>query len=408
MKKRPSKMIKRLIIAGSVICFSMFMNACATFKKPATINEAPVHERAITKESNGIRVSAAVVGDEEARQIFGIDLAQKKIQAVWVEIENNTDQPLILLPTAIDPEYFAPLEVAFAYHKSFATDANAALNDHLLNLNFPIRSPVLPGSRTYGYVFTNWTKIKFIDVDLFGHKFSENFTFRALNPDFTQGQAIIDRIEATPSAAYVQKVESEAELRRVLEQLPCCVSKENGGPSAEPLNLVIIGALDDWLSGFARRGYVYQPLKPHYVFGRAQDVSANKISRGYTKAQTHIFRLWQTPIRYDDKPVWVGQTSVRLGGRFAKNAPVEVTLPLNPDVDEARIDLMQDIAYSQALNKIGHVKGSGRSQSTAAEESSKDAHYATDGLRVVLVFGDRPASLATIDFFNWERLVDYR
>ena len=116
MKKIPSKMIKRLIIAGSVICFSMFMNACATFKKPATINEAPVHARAITKESNGIRVSAAVVGDEEARQIFGIDLAQKKIQAVWVEVENNTDQPLILLPTAIDPEYFAPLEVAFAYH----------------------------------------------------------------------------------------------------------------------------------------------------------------------------------------------------------------------------------------------------------------------------------------------------
>ena len=81
---------------------------------------------------------------------------------------------------------------------------------------------------------------------------------------------------------------------------------------------------------------------------------------------------------------------------------------MNPDVDEARIDLMQDLAYSQALIKIGHVKGSGRSQSTAAEESSKDVHYATDGLRVVLVFGDRPASLEGIDFFNWEQLADYR
>ena len=89
MKKIPSKMIKRLIITGSVICFSMYMNACATFKKPATINEAPVHERAITKESNGIRVSAAVVGDEEARKIFGIDLAQKKIQAVCQKTEGS-------------------------------------------------------------------------------------------------------------------------------------------------------------------------------------------------------------------------------------------------------------------------------------------------------------------------------
>ena len=37
-----------------------------------------------------------------------------------------------------------------------------------------------------------------------------------------------------------------------------------------------------------------------------------------------------------------------------------------------------------------------------------DVDYTTDGLRVVLVFGDRPASLSTIDFFDWERLADYR
>jgi hypothetical protein len=32
--------------------------------------------------------------------------------------------------------------------------------------------------------------------------------------------------------------------------------------------------------------------------------------------------------------------------------------------------------------------------------------HKTDGLRVVLAFGDRPASLGSIDFFDWERLVD--
>jgi hypothetical protein len=77
-------------------------------------------------------------------------------------------------------------------------------------------------------------------------------------------------------------------------------------------------------------------------------------------------------------------------------------------VDEARYDLAQDLAYSQALVKIGFTKGAGRSQSTAKEQESGDVHYTTDGLRAVLIFGDRPASLDKIDFFDWERLADYR
>ena len=409
MKKLHSIIKKRSFIVGSLICLALFMNACATFKKPATINEAPVHERALTKESMGIRVSASVVGDEEAQQIFGIDLARKKIQAVWVEVENNTDRSIYLLPIPIDPEYFAPLEVSFFYHKAFATDANTALNEHLLNLNFPIRSPIVPGTRASGYIFTNWIKrSKVIDVDLFGHKFSQNFTFLIPNPDNTQGQDIADRLETEFKAAELQNAESEAELREILEQLPCCVSTENGGPSAEPLNVVIIGEIDDWISGFVRRGYRYQPLKPRYAFGRNQDISAKKLSRGYTKTQAHTIRFWKTPIRYKGKPVWIAQTSVRLGGRFADKAPAEATLPLEPDVDEARIDLIQDLAYSQALIKIGFIKGSGRYQSTPAEKLSEDIHYTTDGLRVVLVFAQRPASLADIDFFDWERLIDYR
>jgi hypothetical protein len=409
MNRSYSIVEKRPIMVGSLICLALFMNACATFKKPATINEVPIFERALTKEDNGIRVSTSVLGDEEARQIFGIDLARKKIQAVWVEVENNADRPLVLLPTAIDPNYFAPLEVAFAYHKAFAADANAALDAYLLNLNFPIRSPIQPGSRASGYIFTNWVKgMKVIDVDLLGDDFSQNFTFFAPNPDSGIGQDIIERMELMFSASELQNVENESDLRNALEQLPCCVSKENGGPSAEPLNIVIIGTFDDWTTAFSRRGYRYQVLNPRYAFGRAQDISGRKLSRGYTRAQAYTIRFWQTPIRYIGKPVWVAQTSTRLGGRFAEKAPVEVTSPINAKVDEARYDLAQDLAYSQALLKIGFTKGAGQSQSTAKEQGSGGVHYTTDGLRAVLIFGDRPASLATIDFFDWERLADYR
>jgi len=386
------------------------MNACATFKKPATINEASIKERALTKEVNGIRASAAVVGDQEARQIFGIDLTRKKIQAVWVEIENNSDRPILLLPTAIDPEYIAPLEVAFAYHKAFATEANSALDEHLLKMNFPIRNLIRPGSRASGYIFTNWSKgMKVIDIDLLGDNLSQNFTFFAPNPEnMAKSQAIIDRMETMFSASKLQTLESEATLREALDQLPCCVSNENGKNSAEPLNVVIIGAIEDWTTAFLRRGYRYQELNQRYAFGRVQDMSGKKLSRGYIKGQELSIRLWQRPIRYQGKPVWVGQISSRLGGRFAGTSPAEVTLPLNPNVDEARDALTQDLAYSQALIKMGYIKGAGLVQSTQTETSSKDNKYTTDGLRVVLVFAERPASLEEIDFFNWEHLADYR
>jgi hypothetical protein len=403
-------MKKQSLIISSTIFLALFMSACATFKKPITLNEAPIIERALTKEEKGIRVSASVLGDDEARQIFGINLARRKIQAVWLAIENNADRPVVLLPTAIDRDYFAPLEVAFAYHRAFAAEANAALDTHLQSLNFPTRSPIQPGSRESGYIFTNWIKgVKVIDVDLLGSDFSQNFTFFAVNPDITQGQEILDRLETMISASGLQKkVEDDAELRQALEKLPCCVSRESGGPAAEPLNVVIIGAFDDWTTAFMRRGYRYQVLKARYAFGRGQDISARKLSRGYIKGQELAIRFWLTPIRYHGKPVWVAQTSSHRGGRFAAKAPLEVTLPLNPYVDETRYDLTQDMAYSQALIKIGHIKGSGRPQPTQAEASSKDVYYTTDGLRVVLVFGDRPASLEEIDFFDWERLADYR
>ena len=402
-------MKNRLLIIVSMICIALLVNACATFKKPATINEAPIQERALTKEANGIRASAAVVGDQEARQIFGIDLTRKKIQAVWIEIENNSDRPIVLLPTTIDPEYIPPLEVAFAYHKAFAADGNAALDEFLLNLNFPIRNLIRPGSHASGYIFTNWLKgMKVIDIDLIGNNFSQNFTLFAPNPEMAHGQAIIYRMETMFSAVELQKLESEAALREALDQLPCCVSNENGESSAEPLNVVIIGAIDNWTTAFLRRGYRYQELNPRYAFGRVQDVSGKKLSRGYIKGQELIIRLWQKPIRYQGKPVWVGQTSTRLGGRFSDTAPAEVTLPMNPHVDEARDALTQDLAYSQALIKMGYIKGSGHARLTRKEASPKDTPYTTDGLRVVLVFGHRPVSLEDIDFFNWERLADYR
>jgi hypothetical protein len=208
------------------------------------------------------------------------------------------------------------------------------------------------------------------------------------------------------SASDLQNLESEAALRQALEQLPCCVSYENSRIIGEPLNVVLIGELNDLITAFSRRGYRYHLLPPRHSFGRTQDISAHKQSRGYLKAQALTVRFWQTQIRYQGKPVWVVQTSNSLGGRFADTSSSANTLPLDPYVDEARLDLTQDLAYSQALIKIGHVKGAAPFLSNKAGAPLKNMQYTTDGLRAVLVFGERPVSLSEIDFFNWERLAD--
>lgn len=400
---------RRSFMVGLAAGLMMFMSACTTWMKPAGINEALIHERATTREENSIKVSAAIVSDEEAKQIFGLDLATKKIQAIWLEIENNSDHRLILLPTAIDDDYFAPLEVAFAFHNLYADKSYMALDEHLLEMTFPVRRRIEPMSRVSGYIFTNWSKGTIpIDLDLMGDHFSQNFSLLVPGPGSEQNPITVERLNSIYSDSEQHDVENDTILRNDLEQLPSCVSTEPGELLAEPLNIVIIGTYDDWATALRRRGYHHQKLNPRHVFGRIQDLAGEKLSLGYEKAQDQTLRIWRTPIRYNGKPVWVGQTSTRLGGRFADKVAPEITLPLNPNVDEARDDLIQDLAYSQALIKIGYVKGAGCQQPKGIGSPTQDIHYETDGLRAVMLFGDRPVSLASIKFFDWERLADYR
>jgi hypothetical protein len=98
--------------------------------------------------------------------------------------------------------------------------------------------------------------------------------------------------------------------------------------------------------------------------------------------------------------------STILGGRFAASG--EETRRIEPDVDEARDDVVQDLLYSQALAKIGFVKGAGSVSAAEPGQTPDGSSYRTDGLRAVLVFGGKAVSLAEVDFFDWERLADHR
>ena len=115
-------------------------------------------------------------------------------------------------------------------------------------------------------------------------------------------------------------------------------------------------------------------------------------------------RLWLTPLRFHGKPVWVGQVTTRFGGRFS-NAESEAHL-IEPEVDDSRNDLVQDLLYSQTISRIGFVKGARCPENATVDHGAPDPACQTDGLRAVMVFGADEVSLSGIDTFDWESLID--
>jgi hypothetical protein len=216
----------------------------------------------------------------------------------------------------------------------------------------------------------------------------------------------------------------EAALRTALETLPCCATNKQGTRDGDPLNLVIIGGREDALPALVRRGwqpteqtwfgsvtkmiksalagerYPYAPVSPLYLYDRPQDLALQR-ARDTIHQRNHL-RLWLSPIRYRDKPVWVGQISRDIGSRLTIHSPYLTTHKIDPDVDEARTALIEDMAYSQSLAAIGFVGGVGAAPKDAPRRNLTTDPYYTDGARAVLIFDDRPRSLAEIEFLPWE------
>ena len=71
-------------------------------------------------------------------------------------------------------------------------------------------------------------------------------------------------------------------------------------------------------------------------------------------------------------------------------------------MDEARRYFVEDMAYSQALTRIGYVKGVGDISKEAPRMNLMGDPIYTDGLRAVLFFGPRPSRLSDIEVLDWE------
>lgn len=398
---------------GSVFFSLLTVAGCATFN-PRPMEEVPFLERAQTQVENNVRVTAAVLSAEESKAMFGLPLYKKAIQPIWLEIENNDEERVWFSPVGVDPKYFPPLEVAYMNRFRFSKEANQQMEQYFNEQAMGLY--IEPGRVRSGFVFTNLdVGTKSFNVDLVGEDHQvRTFTFLISVPGFRASHHEVDWHTLYSKDEMVSY--DEAGQRKALESLPCCATNEDGTKMGEPINVVIIGNGEDVLHALIQSGwdetesqtasrtevssifsgeYRYAPVSLLYLYGRPQDAAFRK-SRETAREQNQL-RLWLSPMTFEGKPVWVGQISreVRVRSLFRR-------YKIEPNLDEARTYILQDILYSQGLAKYGHVKGVGAAPISNPRQNLTGNSYFTDGYRVVLWVSSDPISFPEVEVLEWE------
>jgi len=394
---------------------------CTIYQKPRPIFDVPFQERSQSKIDGEVKVTVAILSAEESRQLFGVNLDGQDIQPVWVRVQNADTIPYWLLSTGLDPDYFSPMESAYAFHSILSSSLNNKIDDQFRVMAF--RNPIVQGTSVSGFIFTNRDEgTKVVDIDLIGHRKTKFFTFNVSVPGIKVDYHEVD-FDSLYSEDEIVHLD-EKQLRSELEDLPCCATNEEGTENGDPLNLVLIGSREDLSSAFVRRGwlsaeqthgkavwktinsflfgsrYRYSPVSPLYFEKRQQDFAGQKPR--HTVHQRNHLRAWLSPMRYQGKQVWVGQISRDIGVRFTFKTWPPVTHKIDPDIDEAMYALIEDLVYSQQLAKTGWVKGVGAATRSKPRHNLTGDPYFTAGLRAVLMFDRRPHSFKEIQSFEWE------
>jgi hypothetical protein len=102
---------------------------------------------------------------------------------------------------------------------------------------------------------------------------------------------------------------------------------------------------------------------------------------------------------YQGLPVWIGQISRDIGVRFT--AKTITTHKIDPDVDETREYLLENLAYAQSLKAFGYVRGVGEVSPDSPRGNLTGDPWFTDGYRLVLWVSSEPAPISELQFMHW-------
>jgi hypothetical protein len=273
-------------------------------------------------------------------------------------------------------------------------------------------------------VFTNLDLgTKSFNVDLVGEdNQAHTFTFFIPVPGLQSDHQDVDFDNLYAANEIVSY--NEAEFRKALRDIPCCVTNKDGTKQGGPINFVMVTQGDDLLRVLIRSGWNetattragssskkksssdippdirYKPVAPLYYYGRPQDASFREPrASGFERNK---LRLWLSPMRFEGQEVWLGQASRDYGAQSAGTADHK----LDPDVDETRAFLIQDLWYSQGLKSFGYVKGVGAAPYSEPRGNLTGDPYFTDGHRAVLWVSSQPAAFSEVGWIDWEEPIE--
>jgi hypothetical protein len=91
--------------------------------------------------------------------------------------------------------------------------------------------------------------------------------------------------------------------------------------------------------------------------------------------------------------------------RHQADHPVLVSddLPHQPQVDQDRYYLLQDLGMTNEFSKFGFVRGVGVSNAANPCSNLTGYPYVTDGLRLAVLLAPQRQLAGTIQFLGWER-----
>ena len=402
------------LLAGVLILNSSRFN-------PDLSDDTEFIARAQQKSASGITVSASALGRQESRRSFGEDLGKYDIQPIWLSIKNDTDDQLLLLSIATDPNYYSPYEVSYRFHGAFSPVANHARDQFFLQRQMP--NILAPHSLTKGFMYgVVDAGVKYARILIARNSRIDAFDFALPVP----GPAFVGTSVSAETIYPKQRIEDlDLDTLRVkLAEYPCCTTNGDATRDGDPLNLAVVESDRDSVIPFIAREwhltqkldaesiletvrafvlrdeYLTSPVSPLYVFGRQEDLALQK-ARSTINERTHA-RLWLTPYTFESRRVWIGQVSRDIGVRLTDQTWNLTTHKIGPDVDFDRLYLLQDLLMSGFVERYGYVTGVHAATETAQRINLTGDPYYTDGLRLVVFLSNQMTTLTEAKRLPWE------